>query len=550
MRSLRTSLGATQVAFGAKLGVSRSLIAGVETAAPPSAEFVALLVRAFPGEEARILASAGEADQRRTPRSPRRAQTSLQRRIDVQIATGRWLEVRAELLHELPRASPGREHVWIAERLAEACFQLDLPDEGIRALGAAITACRDIEASDAQDREFALRSVLANRLLLSDAFHAAHQAVDAGLVDTPSAGILWHRKAHIHWYSHAYSDAYAAAMAAVKHGVPLRTILHTRGQILAEWGNPRAAIEDLTKVLADPEVTASYAAYARSTRAHALAQLGDFAQALAEWDIAEVVTPDNGWLHYFRALCCIEREDHPAAVVGLRRALACGSPGLNGPKRDRAQELLHDLASRLPPTRSGRKVLITAFDPFGEVAVNPSASLMARICHQMPSAVVSAVLPTSYERSWRLMRSLLEAHNPAAIVMLGFAERTRGLRLERWAANGSTTEMPDNDGQIGRSPIAPGGPDALETTAPLEQLVASCITGPAAVSTSAGGYVCNSLYFNTLDAVRAAPEPVPCLFIHIGDWEADEHSRTIVADVVGLIRRLAADSEGKPSPQR
>jgi tetratricopeptide (TPR) repeat protein/DNA-binding XRE family transcriptional regulator len=345
VRTLRESAGQTQVAFAERLNVSRSLIGNIETGVRPSREFVELLVRSFPDRRDSIVSTFDGLEQRRTTKpAGRRAETPVQRDVTFLMSSGRHREAHTAMLRELQRPQPRLERVWLNERLAEVHFILSESEAGIKALGDAIDACRDATSSseDLGDKEIELREMLASRLQHRDDFVAAHAILDGGLVEAPDAGALWHRKGIVHWYEHAYSDAYASIMTAVKCGVPLSRVLHARGQLLAEWGNPRAAIEDLTGVLED-EYAESLAAYARSTRAHAIAQLGDFERALLEWNIAEKATPDNGWLHYFRALANYHRGSYAEALQGLQRALACSSPHLNLPKRIRAESILREL---------------------------------------------------------------------------------------------------------------------------------------------------------------------------------------------------------------
>lgn len=345
VRALRESAGQTQAAFAERLNVSRSLVGNIETGVRPSREFVELLVRSFPDQRDSIVSTFDGLEQRRTSKpAGRKAETPVQRDITFLMSSGRHREAHTAVLRELQRPQPGLERVWLTERLAEVHFILSEPEDGIKALGDAIDACRDATSSseDLGDKEIELREMLAGRLQHRDDFVAAHAVLDGGLVEAPDAGALWHRKGIVHWYEHAYSDAYASIMTAVKCGVPLSRVLHARGQLLAEWGNPRAAIEDLTGVLED-EYAESLAAYARSTRAHAFAQLGDFERALLEWSIAERATPDNGWLHYFRALANYHQGSYAEASQGLRRALACSSPHLNLPKRIRAEAILREL---------------------------------------------------------------------------------------------------------------------------------------------------------------------------------------------------------------
>jgi pyroglutamyl-peptidase len=186
-----------------------------------------------------------------------------------------------------------------------------------------------------------------------------------------------------------------------------------------------------------------------------------------------------------------------------------------------------------------RGTLITAFDPFGGLTANPSATLVAELATQLP-AVHSAVLPTSYRGSWIKMDGLLRRQRPSAVIMFGYAKSVVGLRLEECATNRDTARQPDNDGEIARGLIVADAPDVLRTTVCVEQLaMMSSEICPISVSRDAGGYVCNRLYFLTLYAAAGAATSRSCLFIHVGDWEGCERAAAIVSGAVAVISRIS-----------
>ena len=77
----------------------------------------------------------------------------------------------------------------------------------------------------------------------------------------------------------------------------------------------------------------------------------------------------------------------------------------------------------------------------------------------------------------------------------------------------------DNDGAIPRhEPVDPGAPDALLATLPPDLLVTALREAgvPAAVSESAGTYVCNTVLLGTLAHLRATGRThVPAGFVHV-----------------------------------
>ena len=101
------------------------------------------------------------------------------------------------------------------------------------------------------------------------------------------------------------------------------------------------------------------------------------------------------------------------------------------------------------------------------------------------------------------------------MLMTGQAARRGVVCVERFARNRPSATAPDNRGRSAQS--AADGPDALETTAPA-RAIARAIRGPgiaARVSTDAGDYVCNHLYYGALRRLAGAARPIPAVFIHL-----------------------------------
>jgi len=115
--------------------------------------------------------------------------------------------------------------------------------------------------------------------------------------------------------------------------------LNGRGQLLADTGAGEAALADLDRFLdAGPGPVA--AAYARSARALALAQVGRQDEADQEIASALDATSQNAWAHLRRARIHLLRGDRAAAAPFLRRALEADNPPLTPSQRSLAESLL------------------------------------------------------------------------------------------------------------------------------------------------------------------------------------------------------------------
>jgi pyroglutamyl-peptidase len=164
------------------------------------------------------------------------------------------------------------------------------------------------------------------------------------------------------------------------------------------------------------------------------------------------------------------------------------------------------------------RMLLTGFEPFGELQANPSQLIVERLAHGADQDLVVEVLPTEYAAAGARIRALIRDVRPEAVVCLGVAGRASAIRLERVALNLDDTEKPDNAGETpaGR-PIAPGGPVGYWSTLPLAEMYAALQERdiPVQISNHAGTYVCNHVFYASLHEIERLGGGVPCGFIHV-----------------------------------
>jgi tetratricopeptide (TPR) repeat protein len=176
---------------------------------------------------------------------------------------------------------------------------------------------------------------MAGRLTAIGRYDDATAVLQEALAWSTHNTTLWRRLGVVRWYADDPVQAYAHLTTALTLGHPRARILHARGQVLVELGNYAEAITELTEAVDNPR-TALAQSYARSSRARAYALKGDFDLALKEFEVAERVCPDNGWLHHYRALSYDERGMTNEAVASYKRALDAEAPSLTVPKREHA----------------------------------------------------------------------------------------------------------------------------------------------------------------------------------------------------------------------
>jgi len=167
-----------------------------------------------------------------------------------------------------------------------------------------------------------------------------------------------------------------------------------------------------------------------------------------------------------------------------------------------------------------KKILLTAFEPFAGEAINPSletARQMEKI--DFPNALVRvAELPVDRFRAVELALELLRAGRPDIMIMLGEAGGRYRITPERIAINVDDFRIPDNAGnQPTDEPIVEGGPAGYFSTLPIRAIIDRINKAhiPAAISNTAGAYLCNRLFYSVMHAISVEGLPTVAGFIHL-----------------------------------
>nr|HEX4318704.1 pyroglutamyl-peptidase I [Kofleriaceae bacterium] len=169
--------------------------------------------------------------------------------------------------------------------------------------------------------------------------------------------------------------------------------------------------------------------------------------------------------------------------------------------------------------RRQRTVLVTGFEPFDGAATNPSG-LAARALDGRTIAgrrVVGAVLPVTFGDAIAALGAQLRATRPELVICTGLADARGELSIERVAINVDDARIPDNAGArpIDRA-IARRGPVGYWSTLPIKSIAAALSRAhvPAAISQTAGTFVCNHVFYGLMRAL-ARRRGVRGGFIHV-----------------------------------
>ena len=196
-----------------------------------------------------------------------------------------------------------------------------------------------------------------------------------------------------------------------------------------------------------------------------------------------------------------------------------------------------------------RTILVTGFEPFGGEAVNASWEAARKLdgWRLGEFAAVARLLPCAYDASVKELVRAIETLKPEAVLMTGQAAQRAVVCVERFARNLDDAAAPDNLGLLRKAvAIAEGAPERLEAAAPVKAIAGAIREAgiPARVSRSAGGFVCNHLYFGALQYLRDTGRATPAVFVHLpatpGQTPPASSARRLVSAGAAKALRAAA----------
>lgn len=165
------------------------------------------------------------------------------------------------------------------------------------------------------------------------------------------------------------------------------------------------------------------------------------------------------------------------------------------------------------------KVLITGFDPFGGEAINPALEAVKLLPDAISGAeVIKLEIPTVFRKSLEKIEEAMELHKPDVVISVGQAGGRAQVTPERVAINIDDARIEDNEGnQPIDIAIYEDGEPAYFSNLPIKAMVQEMKEAgiPAAVSNSAGTFVCNHVMYGVLYLVDKKYPGVKGGFIHV-----------------------------------
>jgi pyroglutamyl-peptidase len=188
------------------------------------------------------------------------------------------------------------------------------------------------------------------------------------------------------------------------------------------------------------------------------------------------------------------------------------------------------------------RALVTGFEAFGGDSVNASQAALKRLPPVIKQIEIETLLlPVSFARAPGVLAAGIEQFAPDVVLCVGEAGDRHAFCLERVATNLCDARIADNDGArpAGCKSIE-DGPAAYFSTLPVNNMLAALRGAglPSEISNSAGGYVCNHVFFALMHMASAGGHRWRGGFLHVPqafDAVARPQAKLQIDDVVRAI---------------
>jgi pyroglutamyl-peptidase len=161
------------------------------------------------------------------------------------------------------------------------------------------------------------------------------------------------------------------------------------------------------------------------------------------------------------------------------------------------------------------KILLTAFEPFDNNKVNFSNEVLNMV--ERSEGLEKLVLPVEYFVSFKMLKEKIKTFKPDVIILTGESRKSTLVAFEKAAFN-KNGNKPDNKKLIPKSAeIVKNACESIQTSLDYKSFEkAFNATGNKVVeSLFAGDYVCNAIYYQTLNYLKETGTNTKCVFIHI-----------------------------------
>ena len=162
-----------------------------------------------------------------------------------------------------------------------------------------------------------------------------------------------------------------------------------------------------------------------------------------------------------------------------------------------------------------KKILVTAFMPFGGDNINPTEMILSMLEEEINDVkIIKLLLPVEFIKAKELIIKTYDEISPDGVIMLGQAGKRKGISIEKIAKNMMDARIPDNRGYKPTNLLIKEDGNDLFSTLQIEEINDAINKENilSNISTDAGTYVCNYVFYNMLDHNKGK---VPTGFIHV-----------------------------------
>jgi len=164
-------------------------------------------------------------------------------------------------------------------------------------------------------------------------------------------------------------------------------------------------------------------------------------------------------------------------------------------------------------------ILFTGFDPFGGETINPAWEAVKALPDMIGSThIVKKEIPTVFGKAGETVIDTMKSEHPDAVICVGQAGGSTGIRVERIAVNLRDARGTDNAGYSPTDePVMPGETGAYFATIPVKAIRDALNEAgiSANLSNSAGLFVCNDTMYALLHHIACNAPAVLGGFIHV-----------------------------------
>lgn len=163
-----------------------------------------------------------------------------------------------------------------------------------------------------------------------------------------------------------------------------------------------------------------------------------------------------------------------------------------------------------------KKLLITAFEPFGGETMNASREAVSALPDRIGAwEILKITIPVVFGKAAQTVIDFAKCCPVDAVLCIGQAAGRSAVTPEMLAINLQYASIPDNDGNRPKDEPIEHGKEARFSTMPIRRMAEAVKEDgiPCEVSYSAGAYVCNDTYYRLLSFFDGTAVKVG--FIHL-----------------------------------